>query len=294
MPTGNSIAENIFGTIGTICWTIQLVPQLWKSFREKDTTGLSDWMILTWAVSDPLLGIYSVVIDLNIPLIIQPQIFSALALCSWAQCQYYGRRRSLRSTVLWTLLLGAVFAGFELGMVYALRPSYERGEESSERGVDFFGIMSSVLIAVSFIPQYYEIYRRREVIGISIIFMTVDLLGGVFSYLSLAFKSGRFDAVAAVTYTMVVVTDSVVIVAAWILNPSASRRRRRLATPGQLESGSAGRGLASLPNHSNEGTAVDSAPTTIVTPSLAETVQATPRSSSKASSARNSLQFEEA
>lgn len=56
----NSAAKNVFGTlgallpsflcslesqlsiIGTVCWTVQLVPQqLWKSHREKDTTGLS-------------------------------------------------------------------------------------------------------------------------------------------------------------------------------------------------------------------------------------------------------------
>ncbi|KIK60896.1 hypothetical protein GYMLUDRAFT_200214 [Collybiopsis luxurians FD-317 M1] len=290
MPTSNSVAENVFGTIGTICWTIQLVPQLWKSFREKDTTGLSDWMILAWAVSGPLLGIYSIVKDLNIPLIVQPQIFSALALCSWAQCQYYGKRRSLRSTVLITLLLGVVFGGFELGMVYALRPSYDRGEESSNRGVEFFGIMSPVLIAISFIPQYYEIYRRKEVIGISVLFMTVDLLGGVFSDLSLAFKSGKFDVTAAVTYTLVIVMDSVIIVAGWILNPLA-RRRRRLATPEVLESGSVG-GPASFSNHSNilqEVTQIDSAPATILTISPAETVQGTPRPSSKASTMRNSL-----
>ncbi|KIK60902.1 hypothetical protein GYMLUDRAFT_598065 [Collybiopsis luxurians FD-317 M1] len=261
MPTSNSVAENVFGTIGTICWTIQLVPQLWKSFREKDTTGLSDWMILAWAVSGPLLGIYSVINDLSIPLNIQPQIFTALALCSWGQCQYYGRGRSLRSTVLLSLLLGIVFGGFELGMVYALRPSYDRGEESSNRGVEFFGIMSPVLLALSFIPQYYEIYRRKEIIGISIIFMAVDLLGGVFSDLSLAFKSGKFDAIAAVTYTLVIVMDSVIVIAACVLNPLARRRQLRSVA---LE----------------EVTRIESAPATIIASNPAGIVPATPRATS--------------
>ena len=30
---------------GTICWTAQLVPQIWKSFRSKSTEGLSDWLV---------------------------------------------------------------------------------------------------------------------------------------------------------------------------------------------------------------------------------------------------------
>jgi len=53
-------------------------------------------------------------------------------------------------------------------------------------------------------PQYYEIYKHGAVIGISLTFMAVDLLGGVFSLLSLAFKA-RFDATAAVAYSLVVV-----------------------------------------------------------------------------------------
>ena len=40
--------------------------------------------------------------------------------------------------------------------------------------------------------------------GISVTFMVVDLLGGVFSDLSLIFKAD-FDIIAAITYTLVVV-----------------------------------------------------------------------------------------
>ena len=53
-------------------------------------------------------------------------------------------------------------------------------------------------------PQYYEIYKYKEVIGISILFISVDLLGGVFNDLSLVFKES-FDVVAGVTYSLVVV-----------------------------------------------------------------------------------------
>jgi hypothetical protein len=30
---------------GTVCWTMQLVPQVWKSWREKSTHGLSPWLV---------------------------------------------------------------------------------------------------------------------------------------------------------------------------------------------------------------------------------------------------------
>ena len=53
-------------------------------------------------------------------------------------------------------------------------------------------------------PQYYEIYKYKEVIGISITFMCIDLMGGVFNDLSLVFKD-KFDVVAGITYSLVVV-----------------------------------------------------------------------------------------
>jgi PQ loop repeat len=53
-------------------------------------------------------------------------------------------------------------------------------------------------------PQFYEIYKHGAVIGISLTFMAIDCLGGVFSILALLFKH-RVDAIAAVAYSLVVV-----------------------------------------------------------------------------------------
>ena len=94
------------------------------------------------------------------------------------------------------------------------------------RGVQFFGIASTVLLSVALMyvpsvprptlqahelspcrPQYWEIYKFKEVIGISVLFMLVDMLGGVFSDLSLAFKDS-FDVVAGVAYSLVVVRST--------------------------------------------------------------------------------------
>jgi len=85
----NIVAENVFGTIGTICWSVQLIPQIVKSYRTKSTTGLSEWLLLLWAISGSFLGVYVIVQNLNIPLILQSQFFAALSTISWIQCQYY-------------------------------------------------------------------------------------------------------------------------------------------------------------------------------------------------------------
>lgn len=68
--------------------------------------------------------------------------------------------------------------GFEAAMVFAVRPAYDAGTEAGLRGVQFLGIFSATLISLALLPQYVEIYRHREVVGISILFMVVDMLGG--------------------------------------------------------------------------------------------------------------------
>ncbi|KAI0369137.1 hypothetical protein BV20DRAFT_1036659 [Pilatotrama ljubarskyi] len=225
MPA-NPAAENALGTIGTICWTVQLIPQIWYSYHLHSTEGLSEWLMLIWGIAGTFLGTYTVVQNLNIPLILQPQLFGVLCLVSWAQCQYYGRKRTKAAAIAMFLLAIAIFAGFEVGMIYAITETW--------RLSNFFGIFSTVLIAGALLPQYYEIYKYKEVIGISLIFMTVDLLGGVFNDLSLAFKD-KFDVVAGVTYSLVVVLDGTVILLALILNPLARRRRKRLAAAQSTE-----------------------------------------------------------
>ncbi|KAJ7289263.1 PQ loop repeat-domain-containing protein [Mycena rebaudengoi] len=229
----NAVAENAFGTLGAICWTVQLLPQIWKSWREKSTLGLSPWLVLLWGIAAAFLGAYSIILNLNIPLILQPQLFGILSLVSWSQCQYYEHNRSQKAAFAMGVGMMLLVGGFESLMVFTTRPSYLAGSVAAARAVQFFGISSSVLISVALLPQYVEIWRHREVVGISITFMVVDMLGGVFSDLSLAFKES-FDIVAGVAYTLVVVLDGAIIIAAFILNPRAAKRRRRNAETGEM------------------------------------------------------------
>ena len=90
-------------------------------------------------------------------------------------------------------------------------------------------------------PQYIEIYRLKEVRGISLLFMALDIGGGFFSLLSLVFKP-QFDGVAALSYISVIVghthqtcrcdysrlvkvLDGIIVALFFILNPRARRRR---------------------------------------------------------------------
>ncbi|KAI0642121.1 PQ loop repeat-domain-containing protein [Trametes meyenii] len=244
MPA-NAAAENALGTIGTVCWTVQILPQIWKSWRTKSTEGLSEWLVLLWGFSGVPLGVYAITQNLNIPLILQPQFFATLSYISWAQCQHYGRKRSKLTSLIMFIVAVVFSAGLEVGMVYAIKPAYHHG---NMHAVQFFGILSSVLIALALIPQYWEIYIRKEVVGLSVLFILVDMLGGVFSDLSLAFKE-EFDVVAGVTYSLVVVMDGVILIAALILNPMAKRRRKRLAAEA-VSHGATAEGAGEIPGMS--------------------------------------------
>ncbi|PBK99656.1 hypothetical protein ARMGADRAFT_512747 [Armillaria gallica] len=238
----NSAAENALGTLGAVCWTIQLLPQIWKTWREKSTEGLSPWLGFIWGLTSIFLGVYAIVQKLSIALIVQPQLFGTLSLISWGQCQYYDNHWSIKRSVLAVVSIVSLIGGLQAGMVFAVRPSYEHG---NHRGVDFFGVFASVMLTAGLLPQFYEIYKYKEVIGISKLFMLVDLLGGVFSLLSLVFRD-TFDVLAGVAYSLVVVSsprdayffpthvaqvlDGLVIILAMILNPLARRRRRRAAS----------------------------------------------------------------
>lgn len=98
---------------------------------------------LLWGISGAFFGVYAIVQDLNVPLIIQPHVLSLLSLISWAQvsvegvtfdpvltgmlqCQYYGNKRPRRTCVALLLGLLIVLGGLEAGMVFAIRVSYRQ------------------------------------------------------------------------------------------------------------------------------------------------------------------------
>lgn len=83
---------------------------------------------------------YTIVQNLNIPLILQPQLFATLCFVSWAQvgsiilifcagvltflqCLYYGKKYSKAKSIGMFLLMIIIAGGFEVGMVFAVKVS---------------------------------------------------------------------------------------------------------------------------------------------------------------------------
>lgn len=44
-----TLASNVLGTIGTVLWCIQLIPQIWYNWRRKKTDGFPATMMFLWA-----------------------------------------------------------------------------------------------------------------------------------------------------------------------------------------------------------------------------------------------------
>lgn len=119
MPA-NNVAENVLGTLGMTVFIQFHVTSFTSAFRDgvlddpahpADLEELAreihrgafgphgvslfapisfrafslDLYSLMWSVSAWFLGVYAIVQDLNIPIIVQQQIFSFLTLASWAQ-----------------------------------------------------------------------------------------------------------------------------------------------------------------------------------------------------------------
>ncbi|GAC77265.1 predicted membrane protein [Moesziomyces antarcticus T-34] len=224
--------HSVLGTIGTVFWAFQLVPQIIKSHRRKDTDGLSAWLLLIWVAGSIPQGTYLVVQNINIPLIVQPQLFSTFAIIAMAQCWHYSHGIALRKCIAAGVVTGAVAGGLETAFYFLCKLGQDRGTSAATKTM---GIVGAVLIVLGLVPQYYEIWRWREVKGISLWFLAIDCAGGVFSLLSLVFKA-EFDGIAAANYIGIVVLELGIFALYFTLNPRAKRRRQELPSEATTES----------------------------------------------------------
>ncbi|GAA5976169.1 hypothetical protein JCM5350_000338 [Sporobolomyces pararoseus] len=226
MGRENAGASNALATLGAVCWGLQLVPQIYKSWKRKDTQGLSTLMLAVWFVSGVFLGSYCITSDLSIPLIIQPQAFCFFSSIAWSQCLHYHSNWSRKASITVVFLSWAVGGAVEAGLVFGCKALQDRGNEKMNLAL---GIIAAVFVAGGLLPQYYEVWKYQAVIGISLIFLFIDLCGGVFSALSLIFSPPPFDILASISYGCVVVLEIGIFLLVPVLNPRYYRRQREKA-----------------------------------------------------------------
>uniref|UniRef100_A0A060T6N4 ARAD1C21582p n=1 Tax=Blastobotrys adeninivorans TaxID=409370 RepID=A0A060T6N4_BLAAD len=202
----NTPAATVLGTIGTVLWCIQLIPQIIYNWRRKDTTGLPSIMMFLWAASGVPFGIYFVVQDSNIPVQVQPHVFMLFALISFLQTLYYPPQKwPLWKVMVVLVVCVAVFAGIEVGCIIPFERLYDDGVTWP---VTLVGVIAAVLLGVGLLPPYFELWKRNgQVVGINFIFLTIDSLGALFSIFSLVAQHGDLDILGCVLYIVVLALE---------------------------------------------------------------------------------------
>ncbi|KAL7620194.1 hypothetical protein AAE478_009187 [Parahypoxylon ruwenzoriense] len=187
------VAANVLGTIGTVLWCVQTIPQIWTNWRTKKTEGLPGSMMYLWALCGVPFGAYNIVQRFNVPLQVQPQAFMALCLVNWCQVLLYSSKWAIRKVLLIGIANAAAFAGVQAALI----PLYDAGNGT---GILVVGIFANILLAAGLLPPYGEIWKRRgRVVGINFVFLSMDWLGAFFSLMSLAAQNS-FDVLGGVLY----------------------------------------------------------------------------------------------
>ena len=253
----NPAAANALGTLGAVCWSIQLLPQiLFNAIRPSHTEGLQPSMMLLWASAGVPLGVYNIVSNFNIALRIQPQILTLLSLITWSQCRYYGRGWPVVKCLSWLTGIGVFMGAVELALIFALRAGLKESPHHYRVAwpKTFMAVLAAVLLALGVLRHYVDIYVHRTVRGISFIFVGIDAAGDLFSLISIFFQS-HLDVLGMVIYgTELALWIGVFACGGWFnllpfLKARISRRRRS-------EEGSQGRQGPQQPERVRQGAGI--------------------------------------
>lgn len=131
------------------------------------------------------LGVYNIADDYNIALQVQPNILIFLSLFTWGQCQYYGKKRALKSVVLFSPAIGTTLGGIEVGLVFALRVANARGQKWA---ATLMAIVAAILLAGGVLRHYVDMWKTRSDAGLSLKFALLDASGDVASLISVIFQ----------------------------------------------------------------------------------------------------------
>ncbi|KAF2631816.1 hypothetical protein BU25DRAFT_385475 [Macroventuria anomochaeta] len=189
-------AANVLGTLGAVCWSIQLVPQIIINYRRHNAIGLQPTMMMLWAWAGVPLGVYNIVEDFNIALRIQPQILTVLSLVTWIQCYYYEKDWSVFRSLTLVVPVACLMGGVQAALIVASRHARER---DLEWPLILMAVLAATLLAAGVGSHYLDIYRHRTVRGISFIFVGLDALGDLTSLLSVIFHS-KLDILGMIIY----------------------------------------------------------------------------------------------
>ncbi|KJZ76360.1 hypothetical protein HIM_04089 [Hirsutella minnesotensis 3608] len=189
------VAANLLGTLGAVCWSIQLIPQIVINLRRHHATGLQPSMMMLWAWAGVPLGVYNIVEGFNVALRIQPQILTLLSLVTWMQCRHYQRGWTMTRCVLAAAPVAIVMAACQAALIIGLG----RVKHELQWPLTLMAVLSAILLSAGVLRHYWDIWTHRTVRGISFLFVAIDAAGDLFSLVSILFQP-KLDVLGLVVY----------------------------------------------------------------------------------------------
>lgn len=225
----SNTASTVLGTIGTVLWCIQLIPQIYRNFRVKDCEGMPPIMMFLWAASGVPFGVYFVVQNSTKVIQVQPHMFMFFALIVWMQTLYYPPVKwPLKKVAILVTTVCCLFGGIEAGLIVPLRIVYRNGVSWPTTLV---GAIAAVLLAAGLVPPYIEIYKHNgEVVGINFVFLGLDFSGAMFSIFAVIAQRGDLDIMGIVLYCIVASLELGIFTCQiiWLLRTRKQRKQRKL------------------------------------------------------------------
>ncbi|KAF2078156.1 hypothetical protein CYY_000540 [Polysphondylium violaceum] len=210
----NKVLSNLFGILGTIIWSIQLIPQIHLNFKMKSTKGVSTLCFSSWYACGVVLATYLVFMNSAPALIIQISSFSIFCLVIIFQYLFYEKYYPIKKLLFVIGLVTGLSFIISIG-IYMFMKSFKSNEFALEIACT---VISSSLMAIGFLPQILVIYQSKSTVGLSKIFVFMDFCGGVFSILSLSFHN-PFDWMAFSTYVIVPIFQSILMAMIYYYDP---------------------------------------------------------------------------
>ncbi|KAH3683039.1 hypothetical protein WICPIJ_006008 [Wickerhamomyces pijperi] len=200
----NEKAATALATVGTVCWCVQLIPQIYFNFRRKNCEGFPPIFMFLWAACGIPFSIYFISTRANLVVQIQPTLFQFFCCIAWFQSLYYPPVRMNRLKILVIVVVYCIVAvGLELGFSLWLRRLYDHGTKWPTL---IFGITASVLLALGLVPPYFELAKRKgRVYGINFLFIFIDMCGAFFSMMSVVV--GNMDVMGIILYCVCVTME---------------------------------------------------------------------------------------
>ncbi|EMC95742.1 hypothetical protein BAUCODRAFT_123040 [Baudoinia panamericana UAMH 10762] len=190
--------SNVFGTLGAVCWSVQLIPQVILNYRRQSARGLSSTFMMFWAWAGVPLGVYNIVSKSSIALQVQPQVLTCLSLATWIQCYYYEHKWSVWKALAVVLPVASIMGGIETALVFAL----QHGIQHDVRWpLTLMAVLAALFLALGVGEQYISIFKHGSVAGISFLFCGIDALGDVTSIVSVLYEQ-RVNVLGLVIYSV--------------------------------------------------------------------------------------------